>query len=510
MTLYLLIGLLAGCALGYLFARYSMQGALAAAKIEAASKISREELALNYTRRELYENLEKQLAQAMEDIGGYQATILRNQESILRLTGLSEQKLSKEEVEKAFVSKETFDFIQRKLQKAESEAGQKNDLVLCLSKDIAALKKENEGLVEKLGVFREEINALHRLSQEQFKNLAADILEEKKKLFVETNKTELSHILTPLKSDLEAFKKTVEETRKEDIKDISSLKVEINALQQLNVQLSDDARSLANALRSDARIQGAWGEDRLKLILEAEGLQKYIDYRMQDVYEDEEQERNRKPDLILKLPNDKHLVIDSKVSVTAYVNYYNAKDGADKARYLRQHVKSVTDHIDLLAAKNYHLLSGINSPDYVFMFMPIESAITLALNENESLFTRALSKKIVLTSPTTLVATLKVVKIIWQKENQVKNVQEIFRQCGMLYDKFVTFIEEMDKVGAGLGQANKSYKEAMDRLKDGARKGDTIIGRFENIRRLEARTAKKLPDKFLNDIREDEIDNGMI
>ncbi|MBL7736850.1 MAG: DNA recombination protein RmuC [Chitinophagaceae bacterium] len=505
MIIYILTALLAGCALGYLIARYAMQGLLSAAKIEAASKIDKEELARNYIHRELYERLEKQYEQALEEIGDCEATILNNQESILRLTRLSEQKLSKEEVEKAFVSKETFDFVQRKLQRTESEAEEKNDLVLRLSEDMATLKKEKEGLAEKLSVFREEINALHQLSQQQFKNIAADILEEKKKLFVETNKTELGHILTPLKSDLEAFKKTVEETRKEDIKDISSLKVEINALQKLNVQLSDDARNLANALKSDTRIQGAWGEDRLKLILEGEGLQKYIDYRTQDIYEDEEQERNRKPDLILKLPNDKHLIIDSKVSLTAYVNYYNAKDEADKARYLKLHLKSVTDHIDLLANKNYHLLSGINSPDYVFMFMPIESAITLALNENEALFTRALNKKIVLTSPTTLVATLKVIKIIWQKENQVKNVQEIFRQCGLLYDKFVTFIEEMDKVGAGLSQANKSYKEAIDRLKDGARKGDTIIGRFENIRKLEARTAKKLPDKWLNEIQEEDI-----
>jgi DNA recombination protein RmuC len=194
------------------------------------------------------------------------------------------------------------------------------------------------------------------------------------------------------------------------------------------------------------------------------------------------------------------VIIDSKVSLTAYVNYCNASLPEDRARYLKQHLKSVTDHIDYLSDKQYQSLQGLQTPDYVFLFMPIESAITLALNENEDIFTRALNKKIVLITPTTLVATLKVVKIIWQKENQVKNVELIFKQCGALYDKFVTFLEEMDKVGMGLQSAGKSYKEAMDRLKDGVRKGDTIIGRFETIKKLEAKTNKSIPRKYLDEL----------
>ena len=202
----------------------------------------------------------------------------------------------------------------------------------------------------------------------------------------------------------------------------------------------------------------------------------------------------------MKLPGEKCVIIDSKVSLTAYVNYCNATAPEDRAKYLKQHLKSITDHIDYLAAKQYHALQGLQTPDYVFLFMPIESAITLALNENEDIFTRALNKKIVLITPTTLVATLKVVKIIWQKENQVKNVEMIFKQCGALYDKFVMFLEEMEKVGNGLQTASRSYNEAMDRLKDGARKGDTIIGRFESIKKLEAKTNKSIPKKYLDEL----------
>jgi DNA recombination protein RmuC len=381
-----------------------------------------------------------------------------------------------------------------------SDNSSKQQIILKLSQSVTAAKKDEEAINEKLSVFKEELDHLRKLSKEEFKNLAGDILEEKKKLFVETNKAELGNIITPLKNDLDVFKKAVEATRKEDIREMTSLKDEINSLQQLNTQLSDDARNLAKALKSDSRVQGAWGEDRLRYILESEGLQPYVDFYLQQTIRDADNDINRRPDCILKLPGGKCVIIDSKVSLTAYVNYCNASLPEDRARYLKQHLKSVTDHIDYLSDKQYQSLQGLQTPDYVFLFMPIESAITLALNENEDIFTRALNKKIVLITPTTLVATLKVVKIIWQKENQVKNVELIFKQCGALYDKFVTFLEEMEKVGMGLQSAGKSYKEAMDRLKDGVRKGDTIIGRFETIKKLEAKTNKSIPRKYLDEL----------
>jgi len=345
----------------------------------------------------------------------------------------------------------------------------------------------------------EEIKQLHALSHEQFQNMATRILEDRQNAFVATNKKEMSDILGPFQNGLSEFRKKVEETRKEDIADLTSLKKEIELLERLNSQLSDDARNLATALKSDVKMQGNWGEDRLNMILEAEGLQKYIDYTREEQYRDEDQDRVRRPDYILKLPNGKHIIIDSKVSMTAYTNYYNAGSPEQKTGYLRQHLKSVVDHINALADKNYQSLAGLNTPDYVFMFMPIESALTLAMNQDQDIFTHALNRKIVLITPTTLVATLKVVRLLWQKENQVKNVEDIFKQCGALYDKFVDFIGDMDKIEQGLNGAVSAYHDAMHRLKTGERKGLTILGRFETIRKLEAKVSKLIPAKHLSD-----------
>lgn len=511
--LFLIIGIIVGGILGYFIFKsflsksYVLKSEFdrllsenSQLKVEIASRTTKDELSNNYVSKELFTALQQNLDRANEDIEAKKIEITSYQEKILSLTSESEQKLSKDEVAKSYIPKESFEIIRTKLVNAESDINEKNDTILELNNQLTELRSAEEALNEKLTTFNKEIEALHNLSKEQFKNLANDVLEEKKKTFIGENKKELNTILDPLKTDLTQFKDKIEATRKEDIQDMTSLKKEIESLQKLGLQLSDDAKGLTNALKSDVKVQGNWGEDRLKLILESEGLQKYIDYKTQEGYRDEEQERNRKPDFILNLPNGKHIIIDSKVSLTAYVNYYNATTPEERAGYLKQHIKSITDHIDFLGDKNYQSLLGINSPDYVFMFMPIESAITLAINENPDLFNRALNKKIVLITPTTLVATLKVVKIIWQKENQVKNVEEIFKQCGLLYDKFVLFIEEMDKIGTGLNNANKSYKEAMDRLKDGARKGDTIIGKFETIKKLEAKTNKSIPSKFITDI----------
>ncbi len=421
----------------------------------------------------------------------------RNQRLILRLTAESEQKLSRDEVEKSYIAKETFEIIRGKLVQAEQDLAENVQTILDLNKKLTEFREQEKSLNEKLTIFHKEIEMLHQLSQEQFRNLATDILEEKKKLFIESNKSELTTILDPLKSDLSTFKKTVEETRKEDIRDITSLKREIELLQKMNVQLSDDAQHLAKALRSEVKVQGNWGEDRLNLILETEGLQKYIDYTSQVAFHDEEQEKIRRPDFILKLPQGKHIIIDAKVSLTAYVNYFNAENPQEKEKQLRLHVRSLSDHIDELSEKEYQSLAGIHSPDYVFMFLPIEGALTLALNTNPELFDRALKKKIVIITPTNLVATLKVVKLLWQQENQVKNVEEIFRQCGALYDKFVAFLESMEQVGSNLNGAGNAYRDAMNHLSEGTKKGSTIIGRFESIRKLEARTNKRIPGKYL-------------
>jgi DNA recombination protein RmuC len=412
---------------------------------------------------------------------------------------------------KGYVAKESYDLISGRLTKAEAYLDENQKKILELNLKVTIFSEQEKSLNEKLTTFKAEIERLHTLSQEQFKNLASDILEEKKKLFIESNKSELTTLLDPLKSDLTTFKKTVEDTRKEDIRDLTSLKKEIESLQKLNVQLSDDAQHLAKALKSEVKVQGNWGEDRLNLILETEGLEKYIDYSSQGVFKDQENDVSRRPDFILNLPQGKHLIIDSKVSLTAYVNYFNAENPQEKEKQLKLHLKSLTDHIDELATKDYQSLAGINSPDYVFLFMPIEGALTLALNINPEILDRALKRKIVIITPTNLVATLKVVKLLWQQENQVKNVEEIFRQCGALYDKFVTFLETMEQVGTGLNSASNAYRDAMNHLSEGTKKGSTIIGRFESIRKLEAKTNKRIPGKYLSslDFQKKEVTPGI-
>ncbi|WP_241559064.1 DNA recombination protein RmuC [Chitinophaga barathri] len=401
-------------------------------------------------------------------------------------------RLSRQQVDEGFVAREMYDNALFTLNQREQDIKDKEAEVRTRDVQLASLRKE----MEQLSGIGLELKKIHESNRQEFMNLASDILQQKSRDFADTNRTAMEHILSPLKTDIGQFRKTIEDTRKEDIQDLTSLKKEIESLQKLNFQLSEDAQRLAGALKSDVKVQGNWGEDRLKLILEAEGLQKYIDYTSEEVHRDTEEERNRRPDFILRLPDGKHLVIDSKVSLNAYVAYFNASDPEEKKAHLRQLVRNITDHIDELSARNYQRLGTLNTPDFVFMFMHFESALTLALNENPDIFNRAMKKKIVLITPSTLVATFKIVRLLWQNENRVRNVEEIFRQCGMLYDKFILFLEEMQRIGHNLKQAGNAYEDAMERLKDGKRKGDTIIGKFEIIRELDAKTGKHLPKEI--------------
>lgn len=457
-------------------------------------------VAKKYVSKNLFDLVKSNLNSESLNYNNEKAENESNRKKILQLTGESENKLSKSEVEQKFVPRSSFDILTKKLSEAEEQNRNKSNSIITLNKEVTQYKEKEEGLTEKLKNFKEELNDLHLISERNFKNVASELLDDKKKIFVDENKRELNTLLAPFKNDLNQFKEKVEATRSDDIRDLTSLKKELESLAGLNQQLSEDAKNLTSAMKSEVKMQGSWGEERLNMILETEGLQKYIDYSREEMYNDNEADKNRRPDFILKLPNEKHIIIDSKVSLTAYVEYFNASDLEEKQLHLKSHLKSITDHIDRLADKNYQALAGLNSPDYVFMFMPVEPALTLALNQSPEIFERALKRKIVLITPTSLVATLKIVRILWQKENQVKNVQEIFRQCGELYNKFVAFLEEMDKVENALNVASRAHRDAMYCLTEGTKKGNTIIGRFESIKKLEARTNKKIPEKYLAEI----------
>lgn len=420
--------------------------------------------------------------------------------TILKLIAETESRISKSELDEQYVNRELFDRVAQQAQSLETKTTSDNEQLLELNKELVELRKENETLLERIAAHKTEMEQWHLQAGEQFKNLAHEIFKEKGKDFAETNKLSLDQLLDPLKTDLHQFKKTIEDTRKEDIQDITSLKKELEQLQKLNTQLSEDAQRLAGALKSDVKVQGDWGEDRLRLILEAEGLQRHIDWTSQGAFRHDDDDTVRKPDFIINLPDGKHVIVDSKVSLNAYVEYFNCAEDDRKRACIKQLVRNINDHIDGLAAKNYQTLNGLNTPDFVCMFMHFEPALSMALNECPDILQRALHKKIVLLTPTTLVATAKMIRLIWQKESRAKNVDQIFKQCGLLYDKMISFVEDFETVGESLHAASASYKNALDRLKDGKRRGDTILGRFENIKTLEAKTTKSLPQQLLNEL----------
>jgi len=381
-----------------------------------------------------------------------------------------------------------------------TEINEKSKSILDLSRELEKEKAERSALNDRLNTLKDEMNKLHIYFKDQFTLQAEAVLEAKSTAFKAANKSELDNILNPLKEKIKEFGGQINENRKEEIKDITSLKSEIKNLSLLNNQLCEEADKLVKALKSDSKIQGNWGEERLKMILENEGLEKHIDYTKQTLYKNDENEKNKQPDYIIKLPDNTCLIIDSKVSLKSYVEYFNCSNSTEKLSHLKKHTESVKNHIDGLSGKEYQTINKINTTDYVLLFMPIENAYTLILNESPEMFNYALKKKIIILTPSTLVATLKVVKLLWQKEQRVDNIEKVFKLCGSLYDKFVGFANDMLEIKRRIRDADNAYDAAMNKLKDGKKRGETIIGRVENIRKLEAIVKNKMPDAFLAEI----------
>jgi len=278
-------------------------------------------------------------------------------------------------------------------------------------------------------------------------------------------------------------------------------------LKVLNLQLSGDAQNLASALKGDSKTQGDWGEFQLELLLEKAGLLKGTHYYTQPSFKDENGS-DKRPDFIIQLPEGKHLIVDSKVSLTAYEKYFNAEDASKKSKFLKEHVDSIRGHIKDLSGKNYQHLYQINSPDYLLLFVPIEPAFAAALLHDSKLFLYALDNNIVIVTTSTLLATMRTVSYIWRQERQKKNVLEIARQSGLLYDKFVGFVEDLQDMGQRLDQAQASYHGAMNKLSDSKKYGDTLIGRAEKIKELGAKATKSLPEEFLEE--EEDSDGNLL
>ena len=340
---------------------------------------------------------------------------------------------------------------------------------------------------------QDEINQMKEMLTLEFKNLANEIFEEKTKKITEVNKENLSNILDPLKENIARFERKVESSNKDSVEFNAILKSEINHLKNETLKMRDDANNLANALRGESKTQGDWGEQQMETILNAAGLEKNIHYEKEKNLKNENQD-NQRLDYIVKLPGDKCIIIDSKVSLVAYVNYYNSEDKEDKKHYLKEHLKSINTHITTLSNKNYQELD-INQPDYILMFMANEPAFKLAVLEDVSLYNKAIDRNIVMVTNSTLFATLKTVAYMWKQDKANKNAIEIARQAGSLYDKFQSFSEDLIKVGNNLNTTKNTYEDAMKKLTDGK---DNLVRKTERLRELGAKASKKINPKLLD------------
>jgi DNA recombination protein RmuC len=361
------------------------------------------------------------------------------------------------------------------------------------------LAAERRQSADKLATLQQTAQEAKTVLSDQFKNLANEILEEKSKRFAEQNQQNLDILLKPLQEKLTDFRKQVDETYQSEARERFALKQEVEKLAGLNLRMTDETRALTNALKGESKTQGDWGELVLETILENSGLRKGEEYLVQDTQTISDGSRLQ-PDVVIRLPESKHLVIDSKVSITAYTRYIQADEDSIKTAELNSHVLSIKQHIQGLSAKNYQDLYGVGSIDFVLMFIPIEPAFLAAMRHAPDIYQEALKKNIVIVCPSTLLATVRTVAHLWRQEHQNRNAQEIARQCASLYDKFVGFVEDLDKVGQRLEQAQISYSDAVGKLKTGR---GNLIRTAENVKKLGVKPNKSLPSK-LTDVADDD------
>jgi DNA recombination protein RmuC len=352
---------------------------------------------------------------------------------------------------------------------------------------------ENEALAEKLATLKKEVENLQENFRNEFKNLANDILEEKTQKFTEQNKTRLEEILKPLGEKIRDFEKKVEDTYDKESKQRFLLEKEIRNLSELNQQISKEASNLTSALKGQSKTQGNWGETILETILEKSGLVRDREYFVQQSFTGEHG-RRLQPDVIVVYPGERSLVIDSKVSLLAYERFASAETKEDQEKALGEHLVSVRSHISELSGKNYQDLYQLKTVDFVILFMPIEPAYLLAMQAQSDLWSWAYERRVLLISPTNLIAALRMISNLWRVEYQNKNAQEIARQSADLLDKFVGFVEDLEDVGRKIDSVKQSYDASMNKLVTG--KGN-LIRRTEKIKELGAKPAKELPKGIL-------------
>lgn len=380
--------------------------------------------------------------------------------------------------------------VNQTVQERETIRTEKEALVIQLSKK----ETDFENLWERNKEQKEEVEKLQEKFTKEFENLANKILEEKTTKFTEQNKENLKNILSPLQDKIQLFEKKVEDTHKESIDYHAALRQQILGLREMNEQMSKETLNLTKALKGDSKMQGNWGELILERVLEKSGLEKGREYEVQQSFTTEEGNRVQ-PDVVINLPDGKKMIVDSKVTLTAYEKYINEENEEEKNRFLKEHLISLKRHIDQLSEKNYHDLYQMESPDFVLLFIPIESAFALALNEDTTLYNKAFEKNIVIVTPSTLLATLRTIDSMWTNQKQQENAVEIARQAGALYDKFHGLLSDLISVGKKMDDAKAGYSDAMNKLIDG--KGNLITS-VEKLKKMGAKAKKALPEIILN------------
>ncbi len=368
----------------------------------------------------------------------------------------------------------------------------KDNLQISLTQKTVALANNELKLTEN----KKEIEKLQEKFTTEFENLANKILEEKSVKFTEQNRENIKQILNPLQEKIHLFEQKVEATNKENIERHTVLGEHLKSLHQQNIKISNEANNLAKALKGDSKTQGNWGELILERVLEKSGLEKGREYELEKSFNVNQDGKQRlRPDVIIHLPDNKKMIVDSKVSLTAYDRFVNTDDEIERAQFLKEHINSLNRHISQLSEKKYEDLYEIESPDFVLLFVPIEPAFAIATNHDNQLYSKAFEKNIVIVTPSTLLATLRTIDSMWNNSKQQKNAIEIARQAGALYDKFEGLISDLTKIGKKMDEAKSGYKDAMNKLVDG--RGNLIIS-VEKIKKLGAKTKKSLPEAFLN------------
>lgn len=385
--------------------------------------------------------------------------------------------------------------------------------VLETEKKINSIQQEKENLLTinshqaadlknlqlKLNENKKEINKIQEKFTLEFENLANRILDEKSTKFTNQNKENLNIILNPLKEKIKGFEDKVDKTHKESIDYHAALRQQIIGLKEMNLQMSKETINLTKALKGDNKTQGNWGELVLERVLEKSGLEKDREYFVQQSFTNDEGKRVL-PDVVIHLPDNKKMIVDSKVSLTAYEQFVNCDNESEKSLFLKDHINSLKRHIEQLSEKKYEDIYKIESPDFVLLFIPIEPAFAIAINADNFLYNKAFEKNIVIVTPSTLLATLRTIDSMWNNEKQQKNALEIARQAGSLYDKFYGLLNDLIGIGKKIDASKTDYNAAMKKLFEGS---GNLITSVEKLKKMGAKAKKALPENIIEKASDD-------